>query len=213
MNIFIDESGNLGTGDRYFVIAALVPYSGTKRIKNLVRHSCVQFGSGTPLQELKAYNLDFKQKQAFFNKLTSKRDFEIAYIVADKRHLDPKLLANQNICFNYLAGMLLKSLIKGKNENMEILFDNRSKKVASGNSLSEYVKIMAYTKWSFGYEVKLGYCDSRSCYHLQAVDMIANAILVRYERKKVHFYRYVRPYIKSKICFPYQEFGRNKQVS
>jgi len=39
--LFVDESGDLGTKERYFVIALLVPQK-SKRISNFMRKFCVK---------------------------------------------------------------------------------------------------------------------------------------------------------------------------
>lgn len=62
LRIFIDESGDLGQNDGYFVIAMLIAHD-PKRIKNFAKSFCAKHG----LNEVKAYDLNFPQKQ-FFNK-------------------------------------------------------------------------------------------------------------------------------------------------
>jgi hypothetical protein len=80
--IFVDESGDLGTKERYFVIAMLSPQRN-KRIINFMRKFCAK----NSLQEIKASRLDFSQKTELFNKLCSANDYTISYIVLDKHTL------------------------------------------------------------------------------------------------------------------------------
>ena len=56
--LFIDESGDLGTKERYFVIAMLVPQR-SKRIVNFMRRFIAQNG----LSEVKGTLLTTPQKQ------------------------------------------------------------------------------------------------------------------------------------------------------
>lgn len=77
MQIFLDESGNLGRQGRYFVIACLIPHQ-SNRIKNIVKRCRVSFGESRPLSELKAYNMTFEQRQYFLNRLNSAKDFLFA---------------------------------------------------------------------------------------------------------------------------------------
>lgn len=111
MQILIDESGNLGKQGKYFVIAALVP-NNKKRIKNLIKNSCVKFGvDGVPLKEIHAYELSLPQKQDIANRLVAKDDFSCSYIVVEKKYIDSRLLIDKNLCFNYVAKYLFAPIV------------------------------------------------------------------------------------------------------
>lgn len=93
---FIDESGDLGSKGRYFVITLLASQKN-KRISNFMRKFCAK----NSLQEVKASQLSFPQKQFIFNKLCSANDYTISYIVADKFNIDnKKILEDKNLCYN-----------------------------------------------------------------------------------------------------------------
>ncbi|MEA3249152.1 MAG: DUF3800 domain-containing protein [Patescibacteria group bacterium] len=206
MNIYIDESGNLGSQGRFFVIACLIPHNH-KRITNIVRRARKKNGSIKPLEELKGREMTFPQRQDFLNRLTAKKDFEFAYIVADKNHLKPELVANKHICFNYLTAHLLKSIIKSTNEDITIACDTRNIKVTSGKALQEYLQLKAWTEWGFGHDLSLSYHDSFSSPHIQTADVISNTVLGRYGYLKGHFYRILNPHRRHGIKFPYDSFG------
>jgi hypothetical protein len=53
--IYIDESGDLGTGGRYFVIGALCTEDG-KRIRNIIKKHCAKNG----IDELKNFGIRIK---------------------------------------------------------------------------------------------------------------------------------------------------------
>ena len=212
MKVYIDESGNLGEKGRYFIITALIPRN-SKRIKNIVMRSFLKFSKEIPklkiAGELKGSILSFKHKQDFILKLTKKDDFSIAYIVADKKHIIPKLKRDNNLCFNYLARHLFKYIInQSSQEDIDFIIDNRSIKVASKNTLEDYIRIEAYTKWNFENEINFIYLDSRNSKNLQAVDIVSNAIYGRYYHNKKHFYKLIINRLKS-IRFPYVKFGQD----
>lgn len=210
MQIFIDESGNLGKQGRFFVITCLIP-KNPNRLKNLVKKCRVIFGeNGIPLKELKGFNLDFLQKQYFVNRLISTNDFEFAYIVADKYHLDQNLITKKNICFNYLTAHLLKSIVKSSDEDIQIICDNRDVKVSSGRALEEYLQIEAYAKWGFKHQITLQYENSTNVNHLQCVDVISNIISGRYFLNLGHFYRLLQRNRRHYIRFPYHNFGQER---
>lgn len=208
MQIYIDESGNLGVDGRYFVIAAILP-SNPKRVKNLVKNCCLHIGkeTGTIPVELKGSDLSLPQRQNFINRLISKDDFSCSYIVADKNHLLPKILEDKNVCFNYLASHLLKPILKGLSEDAQIIFDNHTVKVTSLNSLEDYIKIEAYTKWGFQHDLSIEFKDSKNYRNLQAVDVLSNTIYRKFDKNVNYPYDLLLPKFGYKVRFPFQKFG------
>src|SRR4051812_49174083 len=117
ITLFIDESGNLGKSERYFVIAMLQPFR-SKRIVNFARRFCVQ----NQLVEIKGSNLNFVQKQDLIDKLTKNNDYVISYIVADKHKIDnEKLFEDPNLLYNYLLSFLLRKTLKANTDDVCIL--------------------------------------------------------------------------------------------
>lgn len=151
--------------------------------------------------------MNFPQKQHFINRLISANDFHFSYIVADKKHLSKELLSRKNICFNYLVGHLIKTIVKTANEDINIICDNRDIKVASGKSLQDYLQVEAYSKWNFKHHLSLSYADSASINHLQCVDIISNVVAGRYILNLAHFYKLLLPFRRHRIYFPFQIFG------
>lgn len=207
MQIFVDESGNLGTSGRYFVLTALIPQN-PNRIKNIMKGSCLKFGvAGQPLEEIKGCKLSFPQKQDVSQKLNAKDDFTCSYIVADKKHLNSRVFSDKNLCYNYLANFLFKPIIKGASEDIEIMLDNHTTKVASVNSLKDYIKLKAWTEWGFTKEIKFTYEDSKNCYNLQAVDFMSNIVYQHFSYSKPHIYNLIRGHYLHCIRFPFMKFG------
>ena len=127
---FVDESGDLGKGRRYFIIALIVPQNG-KRIANFMKQFCAK----NNLKEVKAAQLSFSQKQEIFNRLTSANDYTISYIVADKHNIDnKKLFEDKNLCYNYLFSFLIKKTIRSTNSDISILLDNHSTMLSMQNT-------------------------------------------------------------------------------
>lgn len=206
MQLFIDESGNLGKDGSCFVICCLAPQN-TKRLKNIVKKRCVDFGESAPLKEIKAYTLNLPQKQLLLNDILRKDDCSFSYIVAEKCHLEPRILCDKNICYNYLVQHLLKPVIKGASEDVEVVLDNHSIKVSSLNSLADYIRIEAYTKWGFMHDISFTYMDSHNCKTLQIADFLSNTVYGNYERKSNHLYAQITPLIRHSIKFPQAKFS------
>ena len=203
ITVFVDESGDMGTKERYFVIAMLVPQKG-KRIVNFMKNFCIK----NNLQEVKASQLSFSHKQEIFKKLTSANDYTISYIVADKNNVDnKKLFEDKNLFYNYLFSYLIKKTIKSTKEDICILLDNHSTKVKSINSLCDYIKIKAFTQWGYQSDLRINYVDSKNSKIVQTADIIANAIYAHYLYKKDHFYNMLT--ISESIKFSQSKFNIN----
>jgi hypothetical protein len=201
--LFVDESGNLGTKDRYFVLVLLAPQR-SKRIVNFMKKFTVR----NNLPEVKASRLSFPQKQEIFNRLCSANDYTVSYIVADKQNIDnKKLFADKNLCYNYLFSFLVKKTIRSAQEDLCILLDNHSTKVGSINSLADYIKIKAYTQFGYQRDLQISYTNSEHSKVVQAADVIANAIWAHYNYGASHFYNMLT--ISESIRFPQSKFGQN----
>lgn len=206
ITVFVDESGDLGKGGRYFIIAMLVPQR-SKRISNFMKRFCVK----NSLHEVKAAQLEFPQKQEIFNKLTSANDYTISYIVVDKHNIDnKKLFEDKNLFYNYMFSFLIKKTIRSNKEDISILLDNHSTRVKSINSLCDYIKIKALTQWDYKNNLNINYVDSKNSKVIQATDVIANAIYAHYTYGKDHFYGMLT--ISESIKFPQSKFGQNPPV-
>ena len=207
ITVFVDESGELGMKERYFVIAMLVPQNG-KRISNFMKRFCVK----NKLHEVKASQLEFSQKQEIFNKLTSANDYTISYIVVDKNNIDnQKLFADKNLFYNYIFSFLIKKTIRSTKEDISILLDNHSTKVKSINSLCDYIKIKALTQWGYKNNLHINFVNSKSSKIIQAADVVANAIYAHYIYGKNHFYKMLT--ISESIKFPQSKFNLNPPVN
>lgn len=203
MTVFIDESGILGINkDRYFVIALISPQN-PNRIKNIIKSYCAK----KDIPEIKASILDTPEKQIIFNKLCSVNDYSISYIVLDKTKIQNQVLfSDKNLTFNYIFSFLIKKTIRGANSNLDIYLDNRTTKVSSVNSLSDYIKISAVTKWNYKHTLSISYKDSKECKAIQMADLVANAIYAKYNYGANHFYEMLT--ISESIKFPYETFGK-----
>ena len=200
--IYVDESGDLGQkGERFFVIALVIPQN-CKRIKNIIKHFC----SANKLEEVKACQLKFPEKQNLLKKLVSVDDHSISYIVADKNNIrNKKLFEDKNLIYNYLFQWLIKSIIKNSSEDIDIILDNHSIKVKSINSLRDYIKIKAYAEWGVTSNISIRYIDSKDCKAIQIADIIANVVYGHYLHDKPHLYGMMK--IEKSIKFPEGQFN------
>ena len=82
------------------------------------------------------------------------KEISISYIVIDLKHIQPRLLEDKNILYNFASKILISRLITEKDTGttINILFDNKTTKTASKNSLREY--IIAYIVYEEGLDAK-----------------------------------------------------------
>ena len=210
INIYLDESGNLGRGGDFFTIAGVVydNKKGLNRLKRIVKKECLRLsGSSTPLDELKFHDLNFTDRQRILNRFTCRDDHSIHYIVARK----PKLTLLQqgrekNLVYNFLAGLLVCRIVRQYSDDISICFDQRSTKVTSLSSLKDYILVKAYTTCGFNHKITVEQCDSKSVYNLQVADIFAGAINGSYMRTNNHMIDIIRPRIVTSIQFPHDAF-------
>jgi len=200
LKIYIDESGDLGLNKGYFVIAMLIAHN-SKRIKNVIKNFCAR----NHFKEAHACKMNFPNKQFLVGELVKQADYSVSYIVVDKMMIEnKKLYESNNLLFNYLFSLLVKDVFKTNTDDIMLYLDNRNQKVASINSLSEYIKIKALTSWGFDKNAIFEYCDSKNHKALQMADLVASCIRRKYVHKNSDFYN--RLHIVKSIRFPRETF-------
>lgn len=220
IRVFIDESGNLGRGGKYFVLAATVfdTEKGTTRIRRLI-HKEQQLISRERkrayIEEIKSCTLTFSQRQRILTKMVAKADVDLFYIVIDKRKSD-LLNCNKpkNLIYNYFAKLLTDAIFAKYNDDFDVVFDQRSTSVKSMNSLTDYITINAYT--AFGHasrNVKAVQMDSKTSHNLQAADLIAGTVYQAYDRQNRHFLDIIQPRLVDSNEFPHTAFSGSLMVS
>ena len=102
--VFIDESGNLGTSGRYFVISA-VYCKNYKKAHRFMKNRITKAKNTFPkmrcsINEIKSVNAYPCVKHKILYDL-SNREFSVSYIVLDLFHIDAHLLENKNLLYNF----------------------------------------------------------------------------------------------------------------
>lgn len=208
---YIDESGNLGRGGDYFVLAAIVydTEKGKNRIKRIIKKEqqlIAKENRNEELSEIKSSRLTFVQRQRILNKIISKADNDIYYLSVYKKNV---ALLNQgkpkNLVYNYFAKLLTDMIFSKYSDDFKIVFDQRSTCVKSMNSLTDYITIGAYTNHNHAdKDVEVIQRDSKTLLNLQAADMIAGTVYRVYNNSNKHFFKIIKPRIVK-----FDEFPRN----
>jgi hypothetical protein len=113
------------------------------------------------------------------------RHDDISYhaIVAYKPGVMPHLRGDPNKLYNYMLKLMLVDEMKA-HERVYFIPDNRSVKVASGNSLHDYLQTTLWYESGVKTVLRTNSTDSRQCLGLQFADFMAGATAARFERGK-----------------------------
>lgn len=139
------------------------------------------------------------------------KDVTVSYIVIDLNHIESRLLKDKNILYNFASKILISRLITEKDTGtkINILFDNKTTKIASKNSLREY--IIAYIVYEENLDVEINFeykdSDAKDAFIIQAADYVANALYSKYEYKKDIYANLFSHKINITQHFPYKTFG------
>ena len=181
--IFIDESGDWGFNkgsSRFTTIAGFIPDPKQRDdIKRYIRHSKKKIGLRKK-DELHAAHMKLSEKRQFLLGLLEYR-FDIIYMTLNKAKVKNHLKKEQHILFNYQAEQLLAPYLK-KRRKEHVVFDQRSQRVTSTQSLFDYLKTEVLIVEQATTDLTLEWGYSHQQLGLQAADIIVNAIWQRYER-------------------------------
>lgn len=187
--IIFDESGNLGKSGRYFVIAC-IDTTEYKSLHNIMKRKLKRAKDIFPelgithAHEVKANEAYPCVKYHLLECIVSKK-IKISYIVADLKHTDSRLLEDKNILYNFLMKLLVERIItaKDKGTKVNLSCDNKTTKVASKNSFSDYIKLYLNYECQYDLDLNIVYLDSDAgdAFVVQAADYVANAIYAYYE--------------------------------
>ena len=190
VNLYIDESGNLGTGmGRYFLICALEVNPTLKNAisKRAGRLICrfKQKNDIPKITELKGSRLKDDDRLELLDKILFK-GIKVRYIVLDLKQTTMLLAKSddKNACFNYLIQLIVKRIVEEYKdvEKINLYLDNRSVKIGNRLSLKPYlynklVLEQLETKNNVKrIEFDINYFESESCYLIQWADIVANSL-------------------------------------
>lgn len=214
--LIFDESGNLGSSGRYFVIAC-IDTTDWKALHNIMHKKLGLAKEMFPALSLLHSN-EVKAKDAYpcikyhILECIANKDLCISYIVADLNHVKPSLLKDKNILYNYLMRLLIERLVTKKDTGttINIICDKHTTKVASGNSFSDYIKLFLLYEKELDVHLNIKDMDSndKNAYIVQAADYVANALYGYYEYGDGIYYNCFKHKLCVDIPFPWKLFGK-----
>jgi hypothetical protein len=214
MNLYLDESGDLGWvfdkpynaggSSRYLTITAfLIPKAISHYSKRIVKK--IYRGRGQPTSiELKGKDLSQDEKKKFIVKtiplLRGNPDIKISVITVKKENVQSHIKADANKLYNYMVNFAVLDIIKA-HPIITFIPDPRTIKVASGNSLVDYLQTKLWLELNVATTLLCKPMESHLNLNLQFVDFISNIIWRRYEYNDHNVYGTIKPCILEKHLF------------
>lgn len=221
INLYIDESGNLGHGGRYFLICALdIDKNCNSNISKRAGRVMNRFKKEKGIKkniEIKGSLLKDNDRIELIDKILYK-GVKVRYIVLDLKQTTMLLNKpdDKNACYNYLIQLIVKGIIDKKKNitKINLYLDNRSVKIGNRLSLKPYLyNKLVLEQLETGTKVRridfqINYFESESCYLIQWADIISNSLFKLYNSNIKYYYEKVKPYIIFESKFPSKNFGK-----
>lgn len=194
MNVYIDESGDLGWSfnrpyrhggsSRYLTITfLLIPKELSSRPKRIVREMYRKRKQKREI-ELKGADLTPQEQIYFANKvirlLDQYPDISISAITVKKVNVYPHIRTDENKLYNYMIKIALLEKIKIY-PVVSMIRDKRSIKVESGRSLFDYLQTELWLALNVTTTLEDYPLESHNVLNLQFVDFLSHIIWSRYE--------------------------------
>lgn len=213
-NIYLDESGDLGWklnkpyrqggSSRYMTIAYVVcPNEKKHLLKRIVRKVYTKTNTD-PEIELKGSALNVENKKFFATKVRElvcmNPDIKIGAITVNKSKVQQHIRDDSNKLYNYMIRLAILDVIKNE-PFVNLIRDNKTVKVKSGNSLIDYLQTTLWFEMNSKTKIIDIPSDSKKVQNLIFIDWMNNLIWGNYEDNNSEPYQILRSVIESKKLF------------
>lgn len=214
MNVYLDESGDLGWkldkpyrhgGSSKFMTIAYVACPAEK--KHLLRRIVVEVYNHTktdPKTELKGSSLTVQEKCFFAEKVrklvSMNPDIVIGAITVNKSKVQTHIREDANKLYNYMIKLAVLPAIK-REPLVNLIRDNKTVKVKSGNSLIDYLQTTIWFELGSPTKIVDIPSDSKKVKNLIFIDWMNNLIWGKYEDRNEAPYDILRNVISSRKLF------------
>ena len=214
MNLYLDESGDLGWtldkpyqaggSSRYLTIATLIiPKTISHLPKRIMRKMYKSRNQPTNI-EIKGNSLSNKEKDNFIRMTISlfkeQPLIQSSIITVKKENVQTHIRTDANKLYNYMVNFAALDKIKS-HPVVNFIPDPRTIKIASGNSLIDYLQIKLWFEMNAATKLIYTPMESKSNLNLQFIDFICHIVWKRYEFNEFRFYNELRPHILEKHLF------------
>lgn len=213
-NIYLDESGDLGWAfnkpyrhggsSRYMTIAYVVcPKEKKHLLQRIVRKIYIKTGTD-PKIELKGSALNIGTKKVFAEKVcklvSTNPDIKIGAITVNKCKVQQHIREDANKLYNYMIKLAILDTVRNE-PLVNLIRDNKTVKVKSGNSLIDYLQTTLWFEMNSKTKIIDIPSDSRKVQNLIFIDWMNNLIWGNYEDKNSEPYQILKSVLDSKKLF------------
>ncbi|MEM0996565.1 MAG: DUF3800 domain-containing protein [Bacteroidota bacterium] len=216
-NVYLDESGDLGWkfgaeyrrggSSRYLTLAYIIVPRASKALPKRLVRECFRKWGADPKQELKGNRMSLEQQDLIIDQtiqmLHKEPNAHLGAITVKKQNVAPHIRQDGNKLYNYMIGLGLLSGIR-KCDHVNLIRDNRSVKVKSGNSIGDYLQTKLWFEMCSCTELVDMPQDSLGNNSLQFIDWISYMVWSAYEDRNMYAFCRLQPYLSTKDLF----FGR-----
>lgn len=212
INIALDESGNFGSDGDYIVVGGIQYYRG-KPISNFIKNQELKFRKRYPKffaeEEIKHTNAFPAMRHYYVDKIKEKSDC-VHYCVANKKNIDPAMLDDENILYNYMVYRIVTRVIR-QNPNIKklnLVLDNRTIKITRREGLMDYIKGKVYFDMNRpDIDINIKMFDSKDSRVIQAADFIAGCVYHFYTHDNSLCYNLIKDKLDCAYRYPYNNFN------
>ena len=211
----MDESGDLGWkfdapyrkggSSRYLTIAFIMcPSNKSHKLDRIVKEIYKSRNISFRDTEVKGSSLSLAEKDRIAtltkNLLERDSDFHLISITVDKTKVKDHIRRDANKLYNYMIQIALLQIVKRYDE-VNLIRDNRTVKVASGNSLIDYLQTYMWFELNGMTVLNDMPLDSKSTRKLVFIDWMNNIIWGHYEDGNDSAYAILKGSVHEKRLF------------
>jgi hypothetical protein len=212
--VFLDESGDLGWkfdslyrqggSSRYLSLGYLILPTGKEYIPSrLVTHVYKKYKI-SPSTEKKGKDFTLNQKQYVAQEvvqmLQNNPDFRMGAITVMKEKVNPHIRLDGNKLYNYMIKRSVLDHIQ-TSPKVQLVRDERTIKVESGNSCIDYLQITLWFEYLVGTEIVDLPRPSHKNKNIILIDWITNLVWSRYEDNELAPFNILNPHLKNQTLF------------
>lgn len=195
MNIYLDESGDLGWtftapyrnggSSRYLTVASLLIHPDKNHLPKRLIKDLYQKFKWLPNVEKKWSKMNLEERIWFAKKANELRmenanDIKYVSITVKKENVKPHIREDANKLYNYMIGLLLLDEMT-KHEHVTFVPDPRSLRVESGSSLHDYLQTQLWFHKQAETMLKTKCCNSTGNKNIQFSDMLSGIVQHHFE--------------------------------
>ncbi|WP_111308984.1 DUF3800 domain-containing protein [Confluentibacter sediminis] len=213
-NVYLDESGDLGFNfsapyrkggsSRYLTIAFIICPKEKKHLLQRVVKRTYQKYNFNPKVEIKASSLSNAIKKdvskKIINLIIDNPDISINSITVNKQRVQEHIREDCNLLYNYMMRLCLLDKIDSFSL-INLIRDNKSVKIKSGNSLSDYLKTTMYFELGSKTQIVDIPSDSKKVTNLVLADWLNNIVWGNYEDNNAEPYILLSSKLKNQTLF------------